>query len=73
MPTPLYPKSTQLKQEIRELERQGDDNLYGKFQRRRQTVTERNANLERHLSEQLQELPNISIQKFSKKEFKRGL
>lgn len=26
-----YPKSPELKREVRELERQGDDNLYGKF------------------------------------------
>ena len=37
------------------------------------TVTERDQNLERHLSQDLQNLPNISIQKFSKKVFKRGL
>jgi CDGSH-type Zn-finger protein len=28
---PDYPKSPQLKKEVREMERQGDDNLYGKF------------------------------------------
>jgi hypothetical protein len=29
--TPEYPKSPQLKKEVREMERQGDDNLYGKY------------------------------------------
>ena len=55
------------------MDRSADDNLYGKYRRSRETVTERNENLERHLSEELNSLPNVKIQKFSKQVFKRGL
>ncbi len=55
------------------MERQGEDNLYGKFKRARKTVTERNNNLEVHLAESLKALPNVTIAKYESNKFKRGL
>ena len=66
-------KSTELKKEIRELERQGEENLYGKFKRARKTVKERNNNLEVHIADSLKALPNVTITKYESKKFKRGL
>ena len=55
------------------MERQGEDNLYGKFKRARKTVKERNNNLEVHLADSLKALPNVTITKYESKKFKRGL
>lgn len=63
----------ELKYKVKALERDGDDNLYGKFKPVRKPVRERNQNLEVHLSEELQALPNVSIQKFERNSFKKGL
>ena len=46
------------------LERQGEDNLYGKYKATRKTVKERNANLESLLHEDLRTLPNVEIKKY---------
>ena len=54
-------KGNELKKEIKLLERQGEDNLYGKYKATRKTVKERNANLESLLHEDLRTLPNIAI------------
>ena len=60
----MTPKGNELKKEIKMLERQGEDNLYGKYKATRKTVKERNANLESLLHEDLRALPNIVIQKY---------
>ena len=57
----MTPKGNELKKEIKMLERQGEDNLYGKYKATRKTVKERNANLESLLHEDLRALPNIVI------------
>jgi len=49
------------------MERQGEDNLYGKYKPTRKTVKERNQNLEEHLNESLRSLPNVTIAKFDSK------
>lgn len=40
------PRGNDLKKEIKQLERQGENNLYGKFKPVRKTVKERNQNLD---------------------------
>jgi hypothetical protein len=55
------------------LDRSGADNMYQRFPRTRKTVQERNRDLENHMSDELASLPNVSIQKYSKKVQKRGL
>jgi len=40
------PKGNDLKKEIKQLERQGDDNLYGRFKPARKLVKDRNQNLD---------------------------
>ena len=67
------PQSAQLRDEIKSLDRSGEDNMYQRFPRARKTVQERNRDLEQHMSEDLASLPNVSIQKYSKKVQKRGL
>ncbi len=42
-----------IKQKIRTLDREGEDNLFGRYKRVRKTVKERNENLEQHLHEDL--------------------
>jgi len=67
------PKGNDLKKEIKQLERQGEDNLYGKFKPVRKTVRERNQNLDQLLHEELRSLPNVTISKYEGRNFKRGL
>lgn len=67
------PRSTVLKQEIKDLDRAGDDNLFGKYKATRRTVRERNAALEDLLHPDLLANERVSIQKFSRMDFKRGL
>lgn len=55
------------------MERGGSDNLYGKYKATRMSVQERNATLDRLLNEDLRSMPNVTIQKFQNREFKRGL
>ena len=66
-------KGNDLKKEIKQLERQGEDNLYGKFKPVRKSVRERNQNLDLLLHEELRSLPNITISKYEGRNFKRGL
>ena len=42
----MIPKSTELRQSVRELERQGDNNMFGAYKNVRKTTRERNQNLE---------------------------
>lgn len=67
------PKGNDLRKEIKQLERQGEDNLYGKFKPVRKSVRERNQNLDLLLHEELRSLPNITISKYEGRNFKRGL
>jgi len=67
------PKGNDLKKEIKQLERQGEDNLYGRFKPIRKSVRERNQNLNQLLHEDLRSLPNVTISKYEGKNFKRGL
>lgn len=62
-----------IKQKIRELDRSGPNNLFGKYQRQRKTIKERNTNLESHLHPTLASNPRVSIEKFESRKFKRGL
>ena len=67
------PKGNDLKKEIKQMERQGDDNLYGRFKPVRKSVRDRNQNLDQLLHEDLRSLPNVSISKYEGRNFKRGL
>ena len=58
------PKGNDLKKEIKQMERQGEDNLYGKFKTVRKTTKETNQNLDQLLHEDLRTLPNITISKY---------
>lgn len=58
---------------IRQLDRTGSNNLFGKYQRQRKTVQERNINLEQHLHPDLLKFSNVTIEKYENKNFKRGL
>ncbi len=58
---------------MKSLERGGSDNLYGKYKPARISKQERDANLHLLLGEDLRSLPNVTIQKFQNREFKRGL
>ena len=62
-----------IKAQIRTLDRTGPNNLFGKYQRQRKTLKERNSNLEEHLSPELAANERVSIQKFENNFFKRGL
>ncbi len=62
-----------IKQKIRELDRTGDNNLFGRYKRQRKTLKERNTNLEVHLHPSLMNHPRVSIEKFESKNFRRGL
>lgn len=68
-----YPSGPELRSEIKSLEREGADNMYSIYKRQKKTVKERNTNLEDHLSADLQAMPNVSIQKFDRRNPKRGL
>lgn len=62
-----------IKQKIRDFDRTGPNNLFGKYQRQRKTLKERNTNLEEHLHPSLVNNPRVSIEKFEARNFKRGL
>lgn len=47
--------------------------MYGRFTRVRETLQEKNTNLERHLHPDLVNNPQVSIAKFATNTFKRGL
>lgn len=62
-----------IKQHIRKLERSGPNNLFGKYQRTRKTLKERNTNLEDHLHPSLLASGRVTIEKYENNKFKRGL
>lgn len=58
---------------MRQIDRSGPNNLFGKYQRQRKTLQERNTNLEQHLHPELLATGRVTIEKFENKNFKRGL
>ena len=69
------PDSTQLKSNVRDLEREADaGNLYNTYKAARLTRKERNEDLEsRFLHPDLASNPRVNIIKFKRDNFKRGL
>ena len=69
------PPSTQLKADIAELERTEEEgNLYSTFKAQRMTRRERDSDLaERFLHPDLQNNDRVSIQKYKRDNYKRGL
>ena len=47
--------------------------MYGKYKRVRETLKEKNSNLDRHIHPDLLNNPRVTIEKFESKNFKRGL
>ena len=71
---PKVPPSSALRAKIREMERTEDEeNLYSIYKPSRKTVRERDNNLERFLHPDLQANERVSIKKFKRDNFKRGL
>jgi len=71
---PKYPRSPELRHAVKDLERDGENNMYSIYKKQRKSRKERNSNLaEQHLSEELANMPNVSIEKYSKLSYKRGL
>jgi hypothetical protein len=58
---------------IRDVDRSGNNNLYGRYKKVRMTTKEKNANLEMHLHPDLVDHPRVSIEKYSKFVDRRGL
>ena len=64
----------EIKSSMKQLERESkENNLYSRYKPIRKTVKERNMNVHENLSEALRENPRVSIAKFSRADFKRGL
>lgn len=73
--TAKIPDSTQLKSNVRDLERETDSgNLYNTYKAARLTRKERNEDLEsRFLHPDLESNSRVTIKKFKRDNFKRGL
>ena len=71
---PKVPPSPTLRAKIREMERTEDEeNLYSVYKASRMTRRERDSNLERFLHPDLVANDRVSIKKFKRDNFKRGL
>mmetsp|Transcript_40741 Transcript_40741/g.39338 ORF Transcript_40741/g.39338 Transcript_40741/m.39338 type:complete len:119 (-) Transcript_40741:246-602(-) len=66
-------KGSEIKSIIRDLDRSGEKNLYGRFSKIRESKKEKDSNLEKHLHPDLASNERVTIQKFERKRYKRGL
>ena len=62
-----------LKQLVRDLDREGPKNLYTRVKKVRDTRKERDANLNSHLHPDLHGHEAVTMEKFAPKNYKRGL
>ncbi len=67
------PDSTLLKREVASLQREGEENLFGRHQASRKSVRDRNQSLEELLHPGLAQNARVSIEKYSAKSKRRGL